>query len=69
MFQFPDVKQTLARAIKLKWDVANFAVVQKLTARTSEISKLVKTQTVMTVKMRVTPMMNGNYQSSDEELK
>ena len=63
MFQFPDVKQTLARAIKLKWDVANFAVVQKLTARTSEISKLVKTQTVMTVKMRVTPMMNGNIRA------
>ena len=58
MFQLFGVKQTLARAIKLKWDVVNFAVVQKMTARTSGISKAVKSQTMMTVRMRVTRMMN-----------
>ena len=29
MFQRPGVKQTLARAIKLKWDVANFAEIYR----------------------------------------
>ena len=69
MFQLSGVKQTLARALKPSWDVANFVVVQKLTARTSEISKLVKTQTVMTVRMRVTPMMNVNMKAVDKEWK
>ena len=69
MFQLSGVKQTFARALKPRWDVANFVVVQKLTARTSEISKLVKTQTVMTVRMRVTPMMNVNMKAVDKEWK
>ena len=58
MFQLFGEKQTLVCALKLKWDVANFEVVQKLTARTSGIRKLVKTQTVGTVRTIVTPMMN-----------
>ena len=60
MFQLLGTKQTLACAIKLKWDVAKFTVVRKHTARTSGISKVVKSQTMMTVKMRVTLMMNVN---------
>ena len=38
-------------------------VVQKLTARTSGISKVVKSQTMMTVKMGVTVMMNVNMKA------
>ena len=63
MFQLLGVKQMLARAIKLKWAVANFAVVQKLTARTSGISKVVNSQTMMSVKMRVALMMNVNMKA------
>ena len=38
-------------------------VVQKLTARTSGISKVVKSQTMMTVWMSVTVMMNVNMKA------
>ena len=38
-------------------------VVQKLTARTSGISQVVKSQTMMTVKMGVTVMMNVNMKA------
>ena len=55
MFQLLGGKQALAGAIKLKWDIGNLRFCRN---RTSEISKLVKTQTVMTVRMRVTLMMN-----------
>ena len=58
MFQLLGVKQKLPRAIKLNYDVANFAVAQKLTAKGSEISKVVKSQIMMTVRIRVTLMMN-----------
>ena len=54
------IKQTHARGTKLRWDVANFVIKQKLTARTCGISKVVKGQTVMTVKMRVTVRKNEN---------
>ena len=60
MFQLLGVKQTLVRAIKLKWNVANFAV---MTARISGISKTVKTQTMMTLKMRVTLVMKVNMKA------
>ena len=58
MFQLLGVKQKLPRAIKLKYDVANFAVAPKLTAKASEIGKVVKSQIKMTVRIRVTLMMN-----------
>ena len=63
MFQLLGVKQTLTRTIKLKLDVPNFEVVQILTARTSGISKVVKSQTTMAVKMRVTLMMKVNMKA------
>ena len=44
----------LARAIKLKCDITNFAVVQKLTVKTSRISNVAKSQTLMTERIRVT---------------
>ena len=48
-----------AWAIKLNnWDVVNFAYMQKLTVRMSGISKLVTSQTMTTMKIKVTLMMN-----------
>ena len=49
----------LACAIKLELVVVNFAVVQKLTARSSGISKVVKTRTMMAVRA-VVQMINVN---------
>lgn len=54
------IKQTHAHGTKLRWDVANFVIKRKLTARTCGISKVVKGQTMMTVKMRVTVIKNEN---------
>ena len=60
MFQFLTVKQTFARAIKLKWDVENFAVVQKLIARISGLSEGSDSDDCG---MRVTSMMNVNMKA------
>ena len=63
MFQLLGVTQKLARAIKPKYDVANFAVAQKLTAKRSGISKVVKSRTMTTVRIKVTLMMNVNIKA------
>lgn len=42
----------LAHPIKLQWNAVNFVIVQKLTARTSGISKEMKNKTMVTVKMK-----------------
>ena len=60
MFQFLGIKLTLVCGTKLKWGVENFVVKEKLTARTCGISKVVKSQTMMTVKVRVKVMKNEN---------